>query len=64
MHIPPRHGSPPQFVKKEEGMRSCHSYHLVQMEEMAGEGAEVLFDILLIPDHCKDILKNGRMASL
>src|SRR4030042_6545378 len=34
------------------------------MEEMAGEGAQIFFDILFVADHRKDVLEDPNMAPL
>ena len=34
------------------------------MEKVTGEGAQILFDILLIADHCEDLLEDPRPTPL
>src|SRR5512134_3102315 len=56
-------GSHAQFIQKDKGTRSCLFQDLIDMAEVTGKGTEILFDILFVADHRKDISEHSNLAS-
>ena len=53
-----------QFIQENQRVGAGLPDDLIEMKEVAGEGAQILFYVLLIADDGKDLLKDPGMASL